>query len=123
MRRYSTAFERDFCWYLSKRHVFTFDGRLPRDIPFDRNGMDGRKAFFLYDSHGKVMPTRHPLLVASLMRTKGSVNLHIKMWAEDRANGILPRVLFDDICVQLNLLDWIIEAVEKQKGRYYTKAD
>jgi len=23
------------------------------------------------------------------------------MWAEDRANGILPRVLFDDICVQL----------------------
>ena len=119
MKRYSQAFERDFKWYLAIRHDFSFDGRLPIKIVYDKNGISGKEAFFLYDSQGKLCPTRHPLLLASLIRTKGSVNLHIKMYAEDRANGCLPSILFKELCTAYNVPEWFIMAVEQQKIKYY----
>ncbi len=113
--KYSDNFIRDFKWYLSVRHSFTFDGKLPDKIPYDLNGIDGKKCFHKFDSIGKLLPTKHPNLVACLLRTKGSVNLHIKMYAEDRASGALPGNMFDEICKEFNVPDWFIDAVEKQK--------
>lgn len=54
-----------------------------------------------------------------LLKTKGSVNLHIKMYAEDRAKGYLPKVEFDKICSEYDLPSWFIGAVERQKFKYY----
>ena len=117
--KYSKNFDRDFQWYLKVRNYFDFDGSAPKDIAYDRNGIDGKKAFLMYDSQGKLVPTKHPSLLAKLIKVKGGVNLHIKMYAEDRANGCLPKVLFDEICEEVKAPLWFAEAVENQKGRYY----
>jgi hypothetical protein len=41
------------------------------------------------------------------------------MWAEDRAKGVLPKILFEELIKEFELLDWIVEAVEKQKIKNY----
>ena len=126
MSKYSDSFKRDFSWYLSVRHIFNFDGnhsyfnkKGENIIQFDKNGVDGKKAFFDYDSSGRITKTKHPNLLHVLLKTKGSVNLHIKMYAEDRAKGVLPKILFEEICKEYNTPTWFAEAVEKQKFKYY----
>lgn len=137
--KYSKKFEKDFRWYLSVRHKFNFDGSLEKNIVFDRNGIDGKMCFFLFDSTGKLKPTKHPNLFKALLKTKGSANLHIKMYAEDRAYGRLPKfefsgdgqtlewidgkpVIGDCIKKRFNLPDWFVNAVEQQKYKYYPQA-
>lgn len=120
-------------------------------ILFDKNGVTGKEAFYQWDSNGKILSTRHPNLLLSLLKTKGSVNLNIKMYAEDRAKGSLPLINFsvrqaikiygkfnvlriwiktegkyltlkminNDLEHQLNLPQWVIDAVEIQKFKYY----
>lgn len=110
-------------WYFSVRKIFDFDGKPYEEIESHPSGCTGFKAFYIVDTHGrkKIPVTRHPNIYKSLMKTKGSVNLHIKMYAEDRAKGILPRIEFDEICKQINAPSWFIEAVENQKWKYYGK--
>lgn len=62
-------------------------------VLFDKNGVSGKEAFYQWDSNGKILPTKHANLF-SLLKTKGSANLHIKMYAEDRAKGLLPLIEF-----------------------------
>ena len=119
--KYKNNFNRDFSWYIKVRNEFKFDGRLPRDIIYDREGIDGKKAFFIFDSQGQLKPTKHPELLRRLLLTKGSINLHIKMYAEDRAKGVLPKILFDEICEGIESPDWFEKAVEKQKIRHLKK--
>ncbi len=108
-------------WYLKVRHHFKFDGKPFEEIEYDRTSVNGIEAFYIADSQGKkaIKSTRHPNIYKTLFKVKGSVNLHIKMWAEDRAKGVLPKVLFEEIVKELNLPNWVIEAVENQKGKYY----
>jgi|SRR5215217_5453734 len=113
--KYSQNFLNDFSWYLSVRHAFSFDGQLYNtDIVYDKNGLDGRHAFHVLDSTGKMMPTQHPNILRQILKTKGSTNLHIKMYAEDRAKGYLPKVTFSDICLEYKVPAWFIKAVESQ---------
>lgn len=116
--KYSEKYERDFKWYLSVRHIFNFDGSLGKDIPYDKNGISGKECFYKFDTLGKVLPTKHPNLVRTLFKVKGSVNLHIKMYSEDRAKGILPRCEFEQLCRELNSPEWFGEGVEKQKLKW-----
>lgn len=124
---FSKSFEADFRWYLSVRHQFSFDGTAEYTnkkgqpiIVYDRKGVSGKQAFFIWDSTGKVAPTKHPNLLHALLKTKGSVNLHIKMYAEDRATGVLPKLIFEsEICEALRVPAWFREAVEKQKEKLY----
>lgn len=109
---YSENFNRDFYWYLKNRNEFTFDGRLQRDIQYSRNGIDGKKAFFLFDSKGKLVPTKHPNILRTLLKVKGSINLHIKMWKEDRYNGCLPKILFYELINEFDLLPWMINIID-----------
>jgi hypothetical protein len=88
-------------------------------VVFDENGVDAKEAFYRWDSQGRITPTKEPDLLYSLLKTKGSVNLHIKMYAEDRAKGILPKIIFDEICEEYFVPLWFIEAVENQKSKYY----
>lgn len=114
-KKYSDNFERDFKWYLKMRHEFNFDGHLDREITYNPNGVDGKQAFFKFDSQGKLPPTKHPNLLRSLLKTKGSVNLHIKMYAEDRASGLLPLIELRGLCILFKAPYWFREAIEKQK--------
>jgi len=63
-------------------------------IVYDAKGASGKEAFYAWDSTGEVLPTRHPNLLHSLLKTKGSVNLHVKMYAQSRADGTLPLMEF-----------------------------
>jgi hypothetical protein len=118
-KKYSKGFERDFNWYLFMRHRFNFDGHLDRYIVYDPNGVDGKKAFHKFDSSGRLVPTKHPNILKTLLKTKGSTNLHIKMYAEDRAKGRLPLLEFRGICIEFRAPYWFREAVEQQKSKFY----
>lgn len=125
-KKYNSNFERDFKWYLSMRHVFNFDGtniyynkKGENIIQFDRKGVDGKEAFFQYDSNGIIKPTKHPNLLHTLLKTKGSCNLHIKMYSEDRAACLLTKMEFNKLCEQFKSPQWFNEAVENQKLKRY----
>ena len=124
--KYKKKFNEDFNFYLRNRSIFNFDGANKYTnkkgievIQYDINGIDAKKAFYLYDSNGQINKTKHPNILKSLLKTKGSVNLHIKMYAEDRAKGYLPKIEFNKIVNELNLPNWFVDAVEKQKSKYY----
>jgi len=124
--KYSSRFERDYEWYLKVGDFFNFDGSQHYHnkkgkplVVHDQEGSSAKECFFMYDSTGKISPTKEPKLLKYLYKTKGSVNLHIKMYAEDRASGVLPKVEFDKICEQYNVPEWFVKAVETQKTKYY----
>lgn len=126
MKKYKRTFERDFKFYMRMRHKFSFDGTLEYIskkgeylIHYDPEGVDGKRAFYEYDTNGKIFPTRHPNLLHSLLKTKGSVNLHIKMFAEDRAKGRYPLIELRAFCIKYKCPNWFREAVEAQKINYY----
>lgn len=126
LSKYSPEFERDFKWYLSMRSKFSFDGAFDYTnkkgqpiVVNDKNGVSGKEAFYKWDSNGKILPTKHPNLLQTLLKTKGSVNLHIKMYAEDRAKGLLPLIEFRVFCIKYRCPAWFKEAVERQKVKYY----
>lgn len=88
-------------------------------IVHDVNGVDAIDAFVHIDSYGAAKPTRHSALLRVLLKTKASLNLFIQMYAEDRANGRLPKELFQSEIVEpFKFLPWMIEAVEQQKWNY-----
>lgn len=124
--KYSKKFEDDYTWYISVSNKLNFDGcnhyfnKKGIDlIQLDINGVSAKQSFYMYDSQGIILPTSEPEELKKLLKTKGSVNLHIKMYAEDRAKGYLPKVEFEKIYKELNAPAWFIDAVEKQKYKYY----
>lgn len=85
----------------------------------DKNGATGKEAYYQWESAGKIIPTKHPNILAALLKIKGSVNLHIKMYAQDRAQGLFPLIEFRAFCIKYKCPSWFKEAVEKQKYKYY----
>lgn len=124
--KYSKKFELTYNWYLSVSHIFSFDGTNEyynkkgiKLVQFEKKGKTAKECFYLYDTHGIVKTTCEPEKLKTLLKTKGSVNLHIKMYAEDRAKGYLPKIEFDKICAEYDLPRWFVDAVEHQKKKYY----
>ena len=118
--KYSNRFLKDVRWFIKMRHEFNFSGKDESDmVIYDRNGADGLKAYFMYDTHGKIVPTKHPRLLFNLLKTKGSVNLHIKMFAEDRASCNWGLLEFRALCIKWKAPEWFRQAVERQKVKYY----
>lgn len=118
--KYSQKYNNDFNWMLKQRHLFNFDGRehYRLEIQYDKNGVDGKKAFYLWESQGKSTPTKHPNLLQALLKTKGSINLHIKMYAEARASCDYNKIEFRAFCISIKAPDWFRTAVENQKLKY-----
>jgi hypothetical protein len=141
--KYSNNFERDYNWYIKWKDVFNFCGSDDENdkVIFDINGKSAKECFYLHDSTGKILPTLEPELLYSLYKCKGSINFHIKMWAESRGKFEMGSaefsiegkkkkkkdfekygLVFNDyktIQEEYELLDWMIDAVEKQKYQYY----
>ncbi len=106
----------------NKHGLFT-EIELPLDDEFctpDQRGVSALKAYVIKDSHGIVVPTRHPLLFRRVLTGKAQLNFHIKQWAEGMVDGV--------ICIpELQewydwLPDWVWVAVKNQhikiKGGY-----
>jgi len=117
---YSEKFERDYNWYLKYKDIFTFDGHYNKEIKEDYNyGLSAKECFYKFDTNGIMLNTKEPKLLSKIFKCKGSINFNIKMWAEDRAKGYLPKIEFIKIINEFELLDWMVDAVEKQKCKYY----
>ena len=127
--KFSKNFERDYNWYLKYKDIFTFSGSPPKEIK-QGDKYTAKEAFYLYDSQGKLVETTEPMLLQEIFKCKEAVNFQIKEWAQDRAKGYLPKILFcketsnnfggeKTIEEEYNLLPWMVEAVEKQKYKYY----
>lgn len=126
--RFSRRFERDYGFYLRVMNIFNFDGNnhyLDKKgnnlIVHDIDGISAKEAFYLYDSDGKILPTSEPELLKNLFRTKASINLHIEMWAEGRADGTFPGIEFEEYAKEMKFPGWVIKAVEKQKKKLLFK--
>lgn len=125
-RKYNTNFERDFKWYISMRHKFNFDGndvyfskKGEPIVQYDRKGVNAKEAFFRWDSNGKIRPTKHPNLLYTLLKVKGSCNLHIKTYAQSRAECTLNKIEFRALCIHFKAPQWFRSAVEMQKMKYW----
>lgn len=122
---YSDNFNRDWDWYSYNHKEFNFSGsqfdypRKHKMVVYDKNGVDAKEAFYNWETYGEITPTKHPRILKAILKAKASINLNIKMWAEDRGNGLLPGIEFKQMAREIPLLDWMIEAVENQKLKYY----
>jgi hypothetical protein len=108
-------------YYLKHRNDFTFSGGgVDCEILYKKDGCNWVKGFDMFDSRGiREIETRHPATVSRLIKTKASINFQVKQWAESRADGTLPKILFNEIIKEFDLPKWIIEAVENQKVKFY----
>lgn len=88
-------------------------------VIYSEEGKSAKECFYKLDTQGKVIPTNEPELLLQLHKCKGSINFNIKMWAESRGKGELGSIEFQEISKELELLPWMIEAVERQKYKYY----
>lgn len=116
-KNYSESFLRDVRFFLANRHYFTFCGKAVPIVKYDSAGVDGMRWFYLIDSTGKDVPTRHLRLAARLLHIKRSVNWQIKEWAEGYEycfTGILG--YFVDV---KNPPEWAITALRNQVYRRY----
>lgn len=126
--RYSKSFERDYKWYLHliSSDKFNFSGNANtltskglEKVIYNPEGKSAKECFYTFDSRGERLETKEPNLLRQIYHTKASVNLHIKMYSEDRALGLLPKIMFDQICTDIKAPDWFSDAVENQKYKYY----
>jgi hypothetical protein len=114
-KKYSAAFNRDYEFYMNNLLRFDFAGREIPVITSHPEGSDAKRCFYVFDSRGKLPPCREPEILASLLRTKASVNLHIKLWAAGRFDGTFPGVEFDEYMREIGAPDWVKLAVRKQQ--------
>lgn len=99
-------------------YTYKFNMKSEKIIQYSKNGVSGVEAFSVFDSKGVILPTKHPNLLKSLLKTKGSANLHIKMYAEDRAACNFSGLEFRALCIKFKAPYWFREAVENQKFKY-----
>src|SRR5690348_16365156 len=128
--KYSKRFERDYDFYIKNLDFFDFCGKKDSEfvdkngnslVVFDDDGVSAKEAFYGYESFGKILKTKEADLLLRLHKCKASINLHIEMWSEGRAEGTLPRIEFDTFAKASGFLKWIVKAVESQKWKVLEK--
>lgn len=79
------------------------------------------QAFYIIESKGyrNKISTTDSKKLKRILRTKAAINLQIKLWAEGRADGTLPLLEFQEILKEYKAPQWVFEAVENQKYKYY----
>ena len=91
-----------------------------KEQPGDPNGYSALECWYALDTYGDKLACREPELLAKATRSKKSVNLQVKLWAEDIADGMLLR--------QPELVEythrwpeWVFRAVMEQAGKITSK--
>ena len=138
LMKISNKAKEDFTFYLKNRKEFIFSGTLEAKHKAIKGTATALEAFYSIDTYGKNIGTKHPNLLNSILQTKASLNFQIKQWAQGRADGTLPlseliggnnvKTLhwvngepkyYSSIAKKYNLPHWVIDAVEKQKIKFY----
>lgn len=125
MKKISDKILSDMKWYLSIRHRYNFDGTAEyftkkgeSIIQYDPKGVSGFMAFATFDSTGRVKPTKHPNILHTLLKSKGSINLHIKMYAESMSQGLMFPFELREIAHEIKAPAWFMDSVNKQSDKY-----
>jgi hypothetical protein len=116
--KYSPRFERDYEFYFKNINRFNFAGidiEKKYSIKQCSSGKSAKECFYILDSTGKIEDCSELELLYELLRCKASVNLHIKMYAESRAEGTLSKPELIEWLNNFESPDWVLNAVEKQK--------
>lgn len=82
--------------------------------------IDALSCFYALDTFGKEYPCHEPELLAKALRTKKSVNLQIKMWAESFNDWTLQQEELLEYLV--GWPSWVFEAVLNQAGKLLTQS-
>jgi hypothetical protein len=134
----SNKAKEDFAFYFKNKRVFTFNGTLDAKHKAIKGNATALEAFYSIDTYGKNIGTKHTNLLNAILQTKAALNFQIKQWAQCRADGTLPLSEFiggnnsstlhwvngepkyySSIVEQYNLPKWVVNAVEKQKVKFY----
>lgn len=75
--------------------------------------MNGILAFKTFDSTGKYVKTKHPLLASCLHNVKASLNLHIKMWKEGIRDGTFTGNEIREYAMSYGSPLWVIDIINK----------
>lgn len=117
--KYSKKFNESFDFYFRMRKKFNFSGGDVLKVIFDEKGDDAKLAFFKWESTGKIVPTKHPLLFHALLKSKASCNFHVKeLYSRDLANGHLSRIELEEVYQEINPPEWFRDAVENYKEKW-----
>ena len=94
-KKYSKQFNRDYEFYLAMVDLEgLFCGEAASCWPYSESGVDAKRAFYVFDSTGKVVPTTQPELAGKIIFVKKCINFDIKLWV-DGFRDYMPTV--DDI--------------------------
>jgi hypothetical protein len=85
----------------------------PRSV-FSLKGRGAKNTFKVFDSTGKLVPTRQPNLLDAALRGKKMLNMQIKMWAEGWQDVSLIE-LMDEYDW---LPPWVWDSFRKQRFKY-----
>ena len=82
----------------------------------DPRGKSALECWYSADTHGVKLPCSQPEILEKVIRTKKSVNLQIKLWAEDIANGNL--LTQSELWTWIpDYPEWVFKAVVEQAGK------
>ena len=84
-----------------------------KSVQYDEKGASALEAWWSIDTHGKEIPCREIELLEKVIRSKQSINLQIKLWAEDIADGLILRQS-ELIEYTHNWPNWVIRATMEQ---------
>jgi hypothetical protein len=113
----------DALFYLKNRKKFSFSPRHDIIFLYSKDGIDGIKAFIIYDSVGTVVLTKHPRIANSILKTKESLNFSIKQWAYGCACGYTIPIEIKDYLDSINAPEWIFKAVQALKWKIYFNSE
>lgn len=80
------------------------------------NGYSALECWYAKDTHGIILPCKEIDILSKVERSKQSVNLQIKLWAEDIADGILLRQE-ELLNYTHNWPEWVFKAAIAQAGK------
>lgn len=109
----------DESWLLKSRHIFKFSPKHINHSNFDRNGVNGLKAYKERESTGTILPTKHLRIFNCLIKIKGAINFQIKQWAEALLYGYQTKYELEEYLTSINAPEWILKATNRLKYKLY----
>ena len=119
------SFVQDTAWLLTVSDDFTFTGSTATyEFPESKTGLTPLQAFYVIESRGynNKISTTDAEKLKRILRTKAAINMQIKLWAEGRADGTLPKDELKSVLEEYKAPQWVTEAVENQKYKYYEQS-
>jgi hypothetical protein len=128
----SEKFEQDYEMYFRLKDIFTFTGINVKNkyhrFVFSESGNTAKECFYTLDTHGKYIACNELELLFSIIGCKISLNLHIKMWAEEylefRTSSLKEEVAFSNLFLmelveEYQFLPWVELAIINQAEKIF----